>query len=112
LAPFALHLAQQYSAARRLPTFFRANIIEARQGRHGYFNAGFHLAIHARSLVEGDVPDHVVDEFDRALDAPDREEQMWRWLRRTLPRCMALVPTRRKRTFLRGVAQAFEEDRV
>lgn len=56
--------------------------------------------------------DNVIAELDRLLDAHDAAEQIWHWLRRTLPRCMALVPSRRKATFLRGIEAAVEEGRV
>lgn len=94
------------------PTFFRGCVARARSNRAGYSEAGYHLAIHARELVDGDVPDEVIDELNRLLEAPDAAEQIWHWLRRTLPRCMALVPSRRKLTFRRGVTSAIEEGRV
>lgn len=94
------------------PTFFRGCIARARASRAGYSDPGYHLAIHARELAADDVPDEVIDELDRLLDAHDAAEQIWHWLHRTLPRCMALVPSRRKLTFLRGVTSAIEEGRV
>lgn len=65
--------------------------------------------IHLRELVDGAVPDGVID---RLLEAPDAAEQIWRWLRTTLPRCMALVPVRRKPSFLKMILAAIEEGRV
>lgn len=94
------------------PTFFRGCVARARASRAGYSEPGYHLAIHARELAADDVPGKVVDELDRALEAPDAVEQIWHWLRRTLPRCMALVPSRRKATFLRGIEAAVEEGRI
>ncbi len=94
------------------PIFFRGCVARARASRAGYSDPGYHLAIHARELAAGDVPDKVIDELDRALEAPDAAEQIWQWLRRTLPRCMAFVPSRRKTTFLRGIEAAIEEGRV
>lgn len=94
------------------PTFFRGCVARARASRAGYSDPGYHLAIHARDLVDGHVADGVIDELDRALEAPNAAEQIWQWLRRSLPRCMALVPSRRKPTFLRGIAAAIEEGRV
>lgn len=94
------------------PTFFRGCVARARSSRAGYSEAGYHLAIHARELVDGDVPDEVIDELDRLLEAPDAAEQLWQWLRRVLPRCMALVPSRRKPMFLGGIVAAIEEGRV
>lgn len=93
------------------PSFFRGCIARARICREGYSDAAYHLMIHLPELVEGDVDDAVLNEFREAVTAADGEA-VWRWLRRTLPRCMALVPTRRKVTFLRGVAAAIEEGRI
>lgn len=101
----------QYSNA--CPTFFRAHVLQARRSRHGYEEAGYHLAIHARQLVDGDVNEDVLDQLDEILeDGATAAENMWRWLRATMPRCMALVPSRRKATFLRGVQAAIDEGRV
>lgn len=94
------------------PTFFRGCIARARASRAGYSDPGYHLAIHARELAADDVPEEVIAELDRLLDAHDAAEQIWHWLRRTLPRCMALVPSRRKATFLRGIEAAVEEGRI
>ena len=94
------------------PTFFRGCVARARGSQAGYSDPGYHLAIHARELAADDVPDKVIDELDRALAAADAAEQIWQWLRRTLPRCMALVPRRRKPTFLKGIAAAIEDGRV
>lgn len=94
------------------PNFFRGLVAQARAGGTDYSEPGFHLAIHARELVAGDAPDEVIEELGRALQNPDAGEQVWLWLRRNLPRCMALVPSRRKSTFLRGIEAAIEEGRV
>lgn len=89
------------------PTFFRACIVEARRG--SYASPGYHLAIHVRRLV--DVNDETLDELD-AVAAADDPEALLDWLDRVVPRCMALVPRRRRRTFLRGLALALDHDRV
>lgn len=90
-------------------TFFRGCVARAKTSRHGYYEAGYHLMIHLRELVDGEVPDGMID---RLLAAPDAAEQIWRWLRTTLPRCMALVPGRRKPSFLKGIDAAIEQGRV
>lgn len=97
------------ATSRACPTFFRGCVARAKTSRQGYSDAGFQLMIHVRELVDGEVPDGVID---RMLEAPDAAEQIWRWLRTTLPCCMALVPGRRKPTFLKGVIAAIEEGRV
>lgn len=91
------------------PTFFRGCVARAKTSRNGYSDAAHHLMIHLRELLDGEVPGDVID---RLLLAPDAAEQIWRWLRTTLPRCMALVPSRRKPSFLKGILAAIEEGRV
>lgn len=101
------------------PTFFKACLFEARHQdadgiRVDYSHPGYHLAIHARSLVEGWVDDEVVDELDEALGAVEWrvEERLWQWFCKTLPRCMAQVPTRRRATFMKGVLAAADKGRI
>ncbi len=97
------------------PTFFRAHVSQAQTSRTGYVEAGYHLAIHVERLIDGDVNEEVVqrlhDLAGRRRD-DDWPDEMWNWLKQTLPRCMALVPERRKETFLRGFAKAIEDERV
>jgi len=96
-----------------LPGFFRAHVLQARASRTGYEEAGCHLAIHVRQILEGDVDDDVLDQLDAILaNRTAAVGVMWEWFRATLPRCMALVPSRRKATFLRGVQSAIDEERV
>lgn len=103
------------------PSFFRAQVTSARSSRHGYEEAGYHLAIHAREMVENEVDaptlaalDQAIESaFDGRLDPYDRAAQaVVGWLETALPRCMALVPRRRRDTFARGVARAIEEERI
>ena len=85
--------------------------MEARNPRVGYANAGYHLALHARELVEGDVDDDQLDLFDRVVADGD-EAGLLGSLLSNLPRCMTLVPSRRRRSFMRGVMSAVEEGRL
>jgi hypothetical protein len=99
-----------FSNAR--PTFFLGAVYESQTSRAGYWGAGFTLARHVRDLIEGEVDDDVFDALEAILDLTDEDERdgaLWGWLRQTLPRCMALVPTRRRTTFMRGVAEAIDE---
>jgi hypothetical protein len=90
--------------------FFRAAVHAAIVD--GYAQAGFHLAIHLRDIVGGEVDDETIGQLDRLLGEPDAADRLWIWLRATLPRCMALVHRRRKRSFLQGVQHAIDEKRV
>jgi hypothetical protein len=91
------------------PTFFRCLLAEAKSSRAGYFAAGHELARHCETLVTGDVDDDVIEDLHHRRDAADPAEAVWEWMRAALPRCMRLVPLRRKVTFLRGVESAIEE---
>jgi hypothetical protein len=89
------------------PTFFFASCLEASQGgRDGYQSA-------ARSLVRslGGIAPHEVelDEWSDKLDelqaliVDGRDDEVLSWFDRWLPRCMALVPRQRRRSFLKGI---------
>jgi len=106
-----------------VPTFFRACCAEAAQGgTGGYASAGFHLASGVASLH--DDPDEVMDELRdlvaaaRRADALDiranrplnyADRAVLAWFDREFPRCMALVPARRRQQFLRGIMSADDE---
>jgi hypothetical protein len=109
-----------------VPTFFRASCWEAAPGGiEGYHAAGWNLAIHVQDLLEpADDADRVaakLDELEELVRVADEcaeankvecDEDVIRWFGREFPQCMALVPQRRRRTFLKGVRAAAEEDRV
>jgi hypothetical protein len=95
------------------PSYFVTLVLTARASRTGYEEAGYQLAIHAREELNGEADDYVLDDLDVALGPhPARGERLWAWFQRALPRCMALVPSRRKETFLRGVERARAEGRI
>jgi len=111
---------------RAVPTFFRANCWEAKRGGTlGYHLAGWHLAIHLQSLLEPAADEDRVasklDELDElfrvAYETVEehqaaRDEVVLCWFDREFPRCMALVPRRRRSAFLKGVRMAVEDGRV
>jgi hypothetical protein len=101
------------SAGGACPTFFRALCQEARRGGdQGYAAAGHELTRNLTRLVDGDTPDEVARKMAelvgriRTRDDPGVID----WFSRELPRCMALVPRRRRSTFLRGVYRMVDED--
>jgi hypothetical protein len=98
------------------PTYFRIHTLEAKSSGAGYRPAGYHLAIHAREMAEGDTDedgfDASIEELDAALESDDAEELLWRWFKKYLPRCINAVPRQRRATFLKGVMQAVEEGRL
>jgi hypothetical protein len=95
------------------PSFFRARIFEAQGGgRDGYWGAGYHLAMHVSNYLPYDCDEaEANDELGDALSAGD-DARVLAWFDKYVPRCMALVPRRRREQFLKGVYVAFEEGRV
>lgn len=99
-----------------VPTFFRASCHTAsRGGKDGYTDAGYTLAYHLHRLVPYEV-DHeewqaAVEQFTELLDSEDDEKALT-WLSDHYPRCMALVPERRRAAFLDGVKRCHEAEEI
>ena len=92
-----------------VPTFFRASVREAQNRTHGldYESAGWHFA---DLLSETDNDEEKAGELDRIIDVRSGE-QLLAFLRREYPRCLALVPARRRAKFIGGVWRAIDEGR-
>lgn len=99
-----------------VPTFFRACCHEASQGNEWtYAHPGYHLAIHLWGQQPYDMDDDQwAKETDRLTNALDHQDDdaVWNWFKEHFPKCMKLVPTRRKAQFVAGVRQAYEEERI
>lgn len=99
-----------------VPTFFRACCMESAVGGRGYERAGYHLAIHIANLHQDDY-DRVedfrtrADELLAAIESKDAAS-IWRWFRVEFPRCIMLVPARRKATFVLGVLNAHKNGKL
>ena len=96
------------------PTFFRALCWEATQGgTHSYATAGYHLAGHTSGLLElsDEEPETKLADLRQALTDSD-ESAIITWYKRELPRCMALVPARRRAGFAAGVQACWEDDKM
>jgi hypothetical protein len=97
------------------PTFFVALCGEARRGgESSYYGAGHELmrhvaALRARHLNEEEWGRRL-DRLAELLQGGQDEEGVWQWFQEELPRCMVLVPTRRRDQFLKGVYAMWEED--
>jgi hypothetical protein len=99
-----------------VPSFFRANCMEAaRGGANGYQAAGWHLA---NAICSGQEPYEVEEEeWEAEVEAlkelleSDDVAGVWGWFKRHYPKCMALVPIRRREQFVAGVKSAYEEER-
>jgi hypothetical protein len=81
----------------------------------GYDLPGWHLLSHVQGLepydCEGDEWSQSIDELEGLIDARDSDGVL-KWFLRCYPRCMALVPRRRRESFLRGVFAAADEGRL
>jgi len=96
------------------PTFFLAFCTGARQGgESGYFGAGHELMRHVASLGDDELGeaewDARLDQLEELLTQED-DDGILQWFEQELPRCMKLVPARRRGQFLKGVYAMFEED--
>jgi hypothetical protein len=99
-----------------VPSFFRACCREAGQGgTNTYRDAGWHLAIHLcdQSPYEIELDDWqgYIEKLKAACEEKD-EIEVWEWFHLHYPKCMSLVPKRRKRQFVAGVLAAYVEGRV
>jgi len=99
----------QGESSRACPTFFSLGIAEAKSRRHnlGYYSPGWHLAIHLSGYVE----ETAMQELEKIAEKND-DKGIIQWFKYYLPRCTALVPTRRREKFLQGFWQAVEDERV
>lgn len=92
------------------PSFFKACCVEAARGqthdgvRVGYDHPGYHLTVHhpAPYEIENDRWEELIEELIDYIQVQDAE-RILDWYCRWFPRCMTLVPRRRRSTFLRGV---------
>ena len=96
-----------------VPSFFRACCRDASYGGSlGYEHAGHELCRHVSRLSPYHIEDCdweiECDGLDQQIEAGDREGVL-AWFVAHYPRCMALVPCRRRRSFIRGVFAMAEE---
>lgn len=96
------------------PTFFMALCQEAKRGgEFGYAKAGNKLTRALGMLKPSDLDDEewqaCLWELSQLTDAND-DGGVLAWFDARLPRCMRLVPARRRERFVEGVRSAAEED--
>jgi hypothetical protein len=99
-----------------VPSFFRAGCWEAsRGGTNTYADAAWHLA----SAVSNEIPydienDDWSTEVDKLLEAcaQESEDDIWGWFSLHYPKCMKLIPVRRRDQFVKGVLKAYEDGRI
>ena len=95
------------------PTFFKAICLEARRGGGlGYDRAGTQLTHVAAELVAFDTDEEWTEKLKglEALLLARDDAGVLGWFDRELPKCMALIPRRRRASFLAGVYREVEED--
>jgi hypothetical protein len=100
-----------------LPSYFRACCYTASLGVRGnsggYFGAGRTLGSSLSSEMPYDLEDDEwqteVETLEEFLAAGD-DDGAWSWFKTHFPRCMAIVPPRRKDRFLAGVRAAYEDE--
>jgi hypothetical protein len=110
----AMHPHPSPDAFEGVPSFFRACCLDVKCGRvpAGYEHPARELVRHLADLVP-----HQVDAEEwspclrrLALLVADRDDQgVLDWFLRHYPRCLALIPKRRRPNFLAGVYAAAEE---
>jgi len=67
--------------------------------------------VRAAARLDEDEWGREVDALLALLDGRD-DEPVWGWFKRHYPKCMALVPARRRWQFVEGVRKAHEDNRV
>ena len=101
------------AAFNGVPSFFRCSCQEASAGgAHSYKWAGRALAQNLCRLIpddmNGDQWREQLDELESLLK-DERHEDIVAWLAERFPRCLALVPNRRRTAFFEGFRQALVE---
>ncbi len=97
------------------PAYFKIRCQTARTGgANGYEDAGYMLAHGLDSedpyeLTSQQWRDELAKLRD-LINAEDTNKQILAWFQRHLPRCVAIVPPRRRTRFIDGVRRAFGEE--
>jgi hypothetical protein len=94
------------------PAFFKMTCAEARRGGgHGYDWAGRKLIGCAASLIAADTTEELFEKFEelKGLIRDSNDDGVLDWFDRELPRCMELIPRRRRASFLAGVYTEVDE---
>jgi len=99
-----------------VPSFFRVRCLEAQSlPGQSYANAGYHLAIHLATQQPYDKLENMwLEEINRLCTHLESENalEIWDWFCERFPKCMRLVPNRRRHQFVNGVLKAYSEGRL
>jgi Protein of unknown function (DUF1778) len=102
---------------RGIPAWFRAVCTEASQGGSWtYRYVGEHLARHLGGMIPQNVNDvqewaTILKELEDLVFKPPVKrdnDAIWAWLYKYFPKCMELVPKRRRLQFLEGFCKRIE----
>ena len=116
------------------PSFFVCVCRTASSSGGSYAGPGYSLAIHVRELIADDVGADVAAKLNQFIERAGEAlgsveewtfeeavanetmsavlDEAWEWFGATVPRCMELVPARRKQTFMRGVFRAMQQSAI
>ena len=99
---------------RGVPTNFRASYARAREGgTHSYYWVGRSFTAQLESNIPYDLSfdewDDRIGDLHKMISTGDNQG-IWNWLQGFFPRCMQLVPRRRREQFLQGVYAYAEEE--
>jgi hypothetical protein len=99
-----------------VPSFFKACCFEAaRGGTGGYDVPGWHLTAALGGQAPYDLDeDEWHDELEKLeqLLSGDDDNAVFAWFEQHYPRCMVLIPARRREQFVVGVRRAHEDGRL
>jgi hypothetical protein len=107
------------------PAYFRACVADAsrqealatnldsgRAIRANYAHPGWHLAIHLDEYLTDEAREELDQLGEGCRHSEDFLERLEAFLGRECPGCLALVPKARRGTFMRGVFEAIEDERL
>ncbi|MBI5764283.1 MAG: hypothetical protein HZA51_12245 [Planctomycetes bacterium] len=95
-----------------VPSFFRACCMTASTGGAGcYAVAAYELTRHLLDLCPHDTDQHEWHDLVNELSQLEKEEEVLEWFDEHMPKCMKLVPKRRRQSFYKGFRQ-FEDENV
>jgi hypothetical protein len=103
------------NVSQACPTYFRATCFEAsRGGAAGYRWAGRKLMGTVDYVLAWDTDQERAAKLEELADlaGASDDDGVLGWFDRELPRCMALIPRRRRRLFLAGVYEEIAEKGV
>ena len=98
---------------RGVPTFFRALCATASQGgANSYREVGWHLGLHTVDLLmqvdEASEWEEKLEELAQLVENDDSDGVIV-WYEREFPKCLQLVPPRRRTQFAEGIYRISEE---